>query len=139
MGVDFTSELGKKTAARIAAEQVVWLTTAGKSGTPQPNPVWFIWNGSQFLVISEPHQAKLANIAGNSRVALNFNSTFHGGDVAVLTGSAVHDPSGFTPEEETVYREKYLEGMASIGLTPEGMYAKYSQLIRIAPDSLRGF
>jgi hypothetical protein len=41
MGIDFTSELGKNAAARIAAEQVIWLTTAGKSGTPQPNPVAF--------------------------------------------------------------------------------------------------
>jgi hypothetical protein len=41
MAIDFTSEQGKKAATRIASEQVVWLTTAGKSGTPQSNPVAF--------------------------------------------------------------------------------------------------
>jgi PPOX class probable F420-dependent enzyme len=97
------------------------------------------WNGSQFLVLSIPNQAKLVNIARYPRMALHFNSTFHGGDVAIFTGAAELDPAGFAPEERTVYTEKYRDGIASIGLTPEGMYSTYSQLIRITPETLRGF
>jgi PPOX class probable F420-dependent enzyme len=66
---------------------------------PQPNPVWFTWNGSQFLMLSIPNQAKLVNIFRNPRVALHFNSTFHGGDVTIFTGAAELDPAGFAPEE----------------------------------------
>lgn len=42
---DADSEFGQRVRARLRDEQVIWFTTVGADGTPQPNPVWFIWQG----------------------------------------------------------------------------------------------
>ena len=31
---------------------MAWMTTVGDDGTPQPNPVWFLWDEDGFLVFS---------------------------------------------------------------------------------------
>jgi hypothetical protein len=56
-----------------------------------------------------------------------------------LTGSATIDANGPTTEERAFYLEKYDDGIQSIGLTPDSFLAKYSELIRVTPDKLRGF
>ncbi|MBB5912929.1 PPOX class probable F420-dependent enzyme [Nocardia transvalensis] len=137
--VDPGTEFGAHVAERLRGETIGWLTTVGPSGTPQPNPVWFLWRGGEFLVFSQANQAKLRNIARNPRIALHLNSSEQGGEVAVLTGTARIDDGGPTPEEIADYSEKYAQGFVSIGMAPEKFYATYSTLIRITPDRLRGF
>jgi hypothetical protein len=41
--LDLTTDFGKRAAERLAKEKVIWLTTVGVDGAPQPNPVWFVW------------------------------------------------------------------------------------------------
>ncbi|WP_225729956.1 MULTISPECIES: TIGR03667 family PPOX class F420-dependent oxidoreductase [unclassified Nocardia] len=137
--VDPNTEYGARVTERLARETVIWLTTVGASGTPQPNPVWFQWRDEEFLLFSEPNQAKLRNLTRNPRVALNLNTAASGNDVAVLTGTARIDPNGATPDEIEAFTTKYRKGMTSISLTPEQFYAKYSTVVRITPDRLRGF
>ncbi|MCM6771981.1 TIGR03667 family PPOX class F420-dependent oxidoreductase [Nocardia sp. CDC159] len=137
--VDTGTEFGAHVADRLTGEAVVWLTTVGRSGTPQPNPVWFLWHEGEFLVFSLPDQAKLRNIAGNPRVSLNLNSTAEGGEVAVLTGTARLDDTGADATEIDLYTKKYREAMTHINYTPEKFFAEYNALIRITPDRLRGF
>ena len=138
MAIDVSSDFGRRVANRLRDEQIVWLTTTSADGTPQPNPVWFLWNGETILVFSQPNQAKLRNIQRNPPVALNFNSTNQGGDIAVITGSAEFDPRGPTDAERADYQAKYAEGIKSIGLTPESMLQTYSELIRVTPRSCAG-
>ncbi|RDI64576.1 TIGR03667 family PPOX class F420-dependent oxidoreductase [Nocardia pseudobrasiliensis] len=137
--VDTGTEFGAHVAARLDREEVVWLTTVGHSGTPQPNPVWFLWDGDEVLILSKPGQAKVRNVTANPRVSLNLNSTGEGGEVAVLTGRARIDAAGLGPAELDAYTKKYREPMTRIGYTPEGFYPDYSTLIRITPERLRGF
>jgi PPOX class probable F420-dependent enzyme len=139
MTLDLSSDFGRKVADRLQSESVIWLTTTSADGTPQPNPVWFLFHDGAFLVFSHPNQAKVNNIARNPRVSLNLNSTPQGDEVAVITGSAVSDPTGPTETEWAAYTAKYDAGIASVGLTPESMLATYSNLIRITPEKLRGF
>jgi general stress protein 26 len=40
--IDINSELDQKAKLLLNSEYVIWLTTVGKGGTPQPRPVWFI-------------------------------------------------------------------------------------------------
>lgn len=138
MAIDLSSDFGKRVAARLREEAIIWLTTTSADGTPQPNPVWFLGNGDQVLIFSQPNQAKLRNIERNPRVALNFNSR-NGGDIAVITGTAAIDPSGPTDGERTAFLSKYARGIKAIGLTPESMLQTYSVLIRVTPEKLRGF
>ena len=72
-------------------ETVAWLTTVGADGTPQPNPIWFIWDGADTVVIYSVEKAKPRHVAANPRVALHFNTAEDGDDVVIFTGSAMVD------------------------------------------------
>ncbi|WP_067543741.1 TIGR03667 family PPOX class F420-dependent oxidoreductase [Nocardia crassostreae] len=136
--VDTATELGAKAAERLANDGIIWLTTTAANGTPQPNPVWFLWENGEILLFSIPGQAKLRNIVRNPRVSLNLN-TQGGNDVVILTGTARIDDQPPTADEIATYTEKYTPGLASLNMTPEKFYATYSVPVRITPDRLRGF
>ena len=135
---DPATEFGARVAARLACEEIIWLTTVGPTGTPQPNPVWFHWQAGSFLVFSQPDRPKLRNIARDPRVALHFNSTGSGGDIVVFGGSARLELTT-DPEEVAAYLEKYRDGLAGLAMTAEQFRAEYSVPIRVIPDRLRGF
>jgi PPOX class probable F420-dependent enzyme len=137
--IDTSTAFGARIEKQLTDEQVIWLTTVGKSGTPQPNPVWFGWNGEEILVFSQVGKAKVHNVAGQPRVALNFNATFGGGDVGVITGDAVLDGKPATADELAAYNAKYAGGMSGLNMTPDDFHRDYPILIRIRPDKLRGF
>jgi PPOX class probable F420-dependent enzyme len=139
MAIDLTTDHGTTVTGRLQNERILWLTTTSADGTPQPNPIWFHWNGEQILIFSEPNQAKIRNIERNPRVSLNFNSDTYGGQIGILTGTATIDANGPTADERAAYTQKYADGIQSIGLTPDSMLAKYSVLIRVTPEKLRGF
>lgn len=72
-------------------------------------------------------------------MALNFNATHSGGDVGVLSGTAVIDGTPLTGDELAAYNAKYADDIAGLGMTTDGFHADYSVVIRITPDKLRGF
>ena len=72
--IDFTTDLGKRVLDLLDSEQVIWLTTVDSKGSPQPRPVWFLWDGSSLLIYSSSDVHKLRHLARNARVSLNFNS-----------------------------------------------------------------
>ena len=135
--IGFTTELGVRAAKRLQEDYVAWLTTVSGDGTPQPNPVWFYWDGKAILIYSQPSAHKVTNIARNPRVSVNFQADDEGGNVIVLTGSASIERK--PPKHEPKYLEKYRNHIPQIGLTPESLAASYSVLIRAVPTKLRGF
>jgi PPOX class probable F420-dependent enzyme len=135
--IDLTSELGVRASKRLEEDYVVWLTTVSQDRTPQPNPVWFFWDGKSLLIYSQPSAHKVRNIIRNPRVSVNFQANDEGGDVIVLTGNASIDKK--PPPHDSKYVEKYRTHIPKIGLTPESLAATYSTLIRVSPTSLRGF
>ena len=137
--IDTSSEFGQRVSRRLADEQVVWLATVDSIGTPQPNPVWFIWDGQTALVYSQPNQAKIRNVERNGHASLHFNSDFHGGDVVVLSATAHIEPGAPAADQNPAFIEKYADGIASINMTPESFAAAYSVPIRIIPTKVRGF
>lgn len=138
-GIDFSSEHGQRALARLQSEPVVWLTTVGQSGAPYPNPIWFLWENDAILIYCEPAAAKLRHLAGNSRVALNFNTDPVGWDVVVFSGAARVDESAPPASAVPAFIEKYASGIAEYGLTPESYAATYSVAIRVTLETLRGF
>lgn len=139
MSIDFSSGIGPAILRQLEQAQVAWLTTVGRSGTPQPNVVWFLWDGESILVYSQPAAARIPNIERNERVALNFNSDDSGSFVHVLTGNAYIDHTGPRADEIPAYVKKYGSGIESLGMTPASFSDDYSVLIRIVPDKIRGF
>ncbi len=139
MQIDTTTDFGAMAARRLQEEQVIWLTTVDASGTPQPTPVWFHWNGENFLIYSEPKVAKIRNIKDNARVALSFNTGPHGDAVAVFIGDARVSDAPVPEARVTEYLTKYAEGITSLNLTPETMFAQYSAVILVTPEKMRGW
>ena len=117
---------------------MIWLTTVDSKGAPQPRPVWFLWDGSSLLIYSRPDAYKLRHLARNARVSLNFNSDPEAHQVAVLIGEARVDPDAPRADRESRYLEKYREGIAGLGMTPESFGAAFSVAVRVRSERLRG-
>jgi PPOX class probable F420-dependent enzyme len=138
MQIDTTTEFGARVARRLDEEIVIWLTTVDSQGTPQPRPVWFLWDGESILTYSRPGTHKIDHIKRGGRVALNLNTNKTGGDVVVITGDAFTDPHAPPADQNEAYVAKYAKHMKAIGYTPESFAAAYSVPIRVTPTDLRG-
>lgn len=138
--IDFTSDFGRVVKQHIDDQYAIWLTTVDSNLTPQPRPVWFVWEKESFLIFSQAKAHKVAQIKKNPKVALHFN-TDESGDkhVIVFTGWASIDTGCPPAHLVPVYFEKYKEGIAEQGMTPEGFSREYSIPLRIHPAKVRGW
>lgn len=136
--IDLNTEFGQRVARRLAEERIGWLTTVDASGTPQPRPVWFLWQEGSLLIYSRPATRKLEHIARNPRVALNLDGDGMGGDIVVFTGVAVIDSSAPPADQIPAYVERYSTGMQRIGMTAAQFAQVYSVAVRVTVDHLRG-
>lgn len=138
--VDVSTKFGKRAERRLRTEAVGWLTTVSSDGTPQPNAVWFVWDGTTALMYSIPDQAKLKNIARNPHVSLHLDSKNHGDSVVILTGTAAVDEAAPPLSKNRAYVAKYRAEIDRLGLgNPAKMAKQYSVAVRITPTKLRGF
>ncbi|MCU1659651.1 MAG: putative F420-dependent enzyme [Pseudonocardiales bacterium] len=137
---DAGSDFGRRVRSRLADEIVIWLTTIAADGTPQPNPVWFVWQDPDTVLIYNRSGAdRLAHIARRPRVALNFNGDAHGGNIVVLTGSAevaAHLPP---PHENAAYLAKYGERITQLSGRVEAFSEAYPTPLTVRVDRVRGF
>lgn len=138
MMIDSSTPFGARVQERLNNEIIGWLTTVGKDGTPHPKPVWFLWDGETVLIYSQPNTAKLAHIIRNPRVSLNLDGDGRGGNIVVLTGSAVVDSTAPAANLIPAYVEKYKADIPRIGMTPESFAAAYSVAIRFTLEQLSG-
>ena len=136
--LDTNTEFGAHVAKRLQQEEVIWLTTVRPDGIPQPNPVWFLWEGDTVIIYSQPGAHKVSHITSHPQVALNFNSTPDGSDVVVFTGEAHIDPTPTLVNANPAYIKKYAQGITDINLTPERMAQEYSTVIRVTLKHVRG-
>ena len=67
---DPATPFGERVARRLRDERLIWFTTVDAKGTPQPTPVWFLWDEatSTILVYSRADAKRLAHIQQNPRV-----------------------------------------------------------------------
>jgi len=135
---DVASQVTPHIAKRLQEEAVIWLTTVGSDGTPQPNPVWFYWDGGVFTIYTTPSAAKLKNIVRNPRVSLHLEGAEAlGGDVVVFTGEARIEKGASEPD--AAYVAKYASAAAEWGRSADDLYAEYNVTLRIVPTRLRAF
>jgi PPOX class probable F420-dependent enzyme len=136
--IDTSTDFGARVARHLAEDLVVWLTTVGPDQTPQPSPVWFLWDGETALIYSQPNKAKLRNIRARPRISLNFNCTPTGGDVVILTGDAWIDEDAPPVTDNPAYLEKHRGPIGDIGMDPQSFAESYSVAVRVRPTALRG-
>jgi PPOX class probable F420-dependent enzyme len=133
LNLDTNTPLGARVARRLREEIIVWLTTVRSDLTPQPSPVWFLWQDDQFLIYSKPDTPKLRSIARNPVVALNFDGDGRGGDIVVVTGSARIDPRASPAHQVDAYVQKYAASFKRNGWTAEQFARMYSIPILVTP------
>lgn len=136
--LDPTTPFGRRVERRLREEPLAWLTTVRANGTPEPSPIWFLWDGATMLIYSQPNQQKLRNISRNPHVAFNFDGDGQGGDIVIITGTATIDSAAPPANANAAYVEKYQTNITRIGMTAEGFAQTYSVAIRVTPEKLRG-
>ena len=137
---DAGTEFGSRVARRLSDDKVIWLTTVGADGTPQPNPVWFLWQSpGTVLVYNRPDANRLTHIAHRPQVALNLDGNGKGGDIIVLTGPATLAPDAARACDNEAYLAKYAEDMARVSGSTEAFSDAYPVAIEVTVGRLRGF
>jgi PPOX class probable F420-dependent enzyme len=135
---DRATAYGERVRRRLTEEMTIWLTTVGRDGTPQPNPVGFLWDGGDNLLIySQADARRLANIRRQPLVSLNFDSN-GGTDIVVLTGTAqILDGYPAVPGN-AAWLEKYGEAIGARFGTTAKFAERFSVPVRIHLTRVRG-
>jgi PPOX class probable F420-dependent enzyme len=138
MKINTRTKFGARAARRLKDELIYWLVTVGPDGTPQPSPVWALWDRETLLIYSQPDTPKLRNIAVRPGVAIHLDGDGEGGDIVIVTGEARIAPEAPPADRVPEYLTKYRVGLKRIGMTPEAFARAYSVAIRFTPQHLRG-
>lgn len=130
---------GARANQRLRDEHTGWLTTVRSDGQPQTSPVGFTWDGTRFVILSQPDAPKVRNVRMNGRVSLHLDTEADAVDGGVLTieGTAELVPGRLTEPETSAYVAKYLHDMRAAGFKPEEALAAFSQVIRVTPTRSR--
>jgi PPOX class probable F420-dependent enzyme len=118
---------------RLRKNLIIWLSSVRPDGRPHLVPVWFLWDGKNILIFSQPNTQKIRNLQQNTNVILALDDTKDGEDVVMLEGIAefLNDPA--VNPTLPAYAAKYNSELKSMGYTAEAMAAEYAQAIRITP------
>ena len=138
--INLKSNFGRAVQNHLQNEYIIWLTTVDSKLTPQPRPVWFLWQDDSFLIFSQAQAHKLRHIEQHPRVALHFNTDERGDQrVIVFEGEARIDPSSPPAHQVRAYFDKYKDGIAALEMSPEEFSREYSTAIKITPSQVRGW
>jgi PPOX class probable F420-dependent enzyme len=130
---------GERVAARLRDGYAIWFTTVGADGTPQPNPVWFLWDGdASVLVYNRADAHRLAHIDAQPNVALHLDGNGRGGDIVVLSGTARRAPELPAAHENPDYVTKYGDGMRRVSGSLEQFAQDYSVALLVDIRRIRG-
>ena len=51
-------------------------------------PLWFVWDGENFLIFSQPNKAKVRQINANPKVCLHLDPDAWGENIVIVSGEA---------------------------------------------------
>lgn len=118
---------------------MIWLTTVGRDGAPQPNPVWFLWDSEDgVLTYNRADAVRLENIQRHPRVSLNFDGDGHGGDIIVLIGDAEVSSEHPPAHRDHAYLAKYRESMRRVSGSVESFAEMFSVPVYLRLNRVRG-
>jgi len=130
---------GARVDRRLHGEMTAWITSVDAAGTPQPAPVWFVWDDetATALLYSEPTAKRLPRMRANPRTSLHLNDN-EGADVVVLTGTLAEAPDAPPPDRNQPYLDKYGAWITRSFGTAKHFATLYSIPLRFHPTHLRG-
>ena len=133
-GQDVTPD--KLALQHLEKDTVVWLTTVSPTGPPHAVPVWFWWDGKQFVIYSIPGQ-KIRDIQSNANVELHLNTDRGGDRVHRFEGRAEIVKNAPPAYRVGKYIAKYRERIKSYGWTPKGFSDQYHVALRVKPNRIK--
>ena len=94
---------------RLVAADSSWLTTVRPDGRPHSAPVWHVWNGGRFYVVTQPKAVKAANIRRNQAVVLSHPDPH----AVIIVDGRAQFVEGLTRELQPLFQEKYAWDIAA--------------------------
>ncbi len=114
--------LKSKIPARLA---YVWT-----DGTPRVVPIWFHWNGTEFILGTPPKAPKLKALAKNPKVALTIDDNVFPHKVLLVRGTArIEAVNGIVPEYASA-AERYFGVQAGQAWVAQ-LSAMISNMVRV--------
>jgi PPOX class probable F420-dependent enzyme len=136
---DSRTPFGERVRRRLREEQVIWITTVGKDGTPQPNPVGFLLQDEDsILVYNMVNANRINHVIDRPQVALHFDGDGTGGDIVIFTGIARRADDIPPPHENRAWLAKYSDAMARQFGSVEAFSEKFPVPLRIEIMRTRG-
>jgi PPOX class probable F420-dependent enzyme len=136
---DPDTESGARVVRRLREDMTAWLTLADWAGTPQPAPVWFLWDATACVVVySQPTARRLARMKANPRCSLHLNDDGAGHNLVVLTGSIAGAADLPPAHQNSAYVLKYGQWMAEVFGSAERFASMFSVPLRFRPAGFRG-
>jgi PPOX class probable F420-dependent enzyme len=110
---------------------VASLASVRSDGRPHVVPLWFVWDGTAFVMYSKPHAVKVQNLRRdpNAMLALGEPGSLDGSAALVEVRAEIDQAVGLL----TAFADKYAELMARLGLSRDAFASVYSQPIRLIP------
>jgi hypothetical protein len=119
--------LRSKISARLA---YVW-----PDGTPRVVPVWFHWNGSEFVIATPPLAPKLKALRVNSKVALTIDDNTFPHKVLMARGTAtLEEVERVVPEYELAACRYFGEAQGKAWIEQVGQMLTRMVRIRVRPE-----
>lgn len=132
------TEYGARIRRRLAEERVIWLSTVSEGGSPEPNPVWFLWEDEGFTLLNDRASRRVANVTARPRVTLHFDGGPRGRDIAVFRGRAEVLPVASDAFASPGYFAKYAADIDQIMGGRDRFLHSHPTVIRVRPDAVRG-
>ncbi|MQA78085.1 MAG: TIGR03667 family PPOX class F420-dependent oxidoreductase [Streptosporangiales bacterium] len=136
---DPSTPFGERVLRRLREERVIWIITIDKDGTPQPNPVGFLLqDDNSILIYNDAKANRIKHVIDRPRVALHFDGDGAGGDIVVFTGTA--SPATDVPpaHENPVHIAKYGDEAARVFGSVEKFSERFPTPLRIEITRTRG-
>lgn len=134
---DPSTELGARVARRLREDMIAWVTSVDRTGTPQPAPVWFLWEDDTLLFYSRPGAKRLERLKANPRTSVNLNDEGLGKEVLVLTGSLARADDVPAAHLHEAFTAKYGALSAATFGTHEEFSGLYSVPLVFRPERVR--
>lgn len=139
-GMDATTDLASARVTRfLEQEPVLWLSTVCPDGAPHLVPTWFVWDGTDIVLVSKPGAKKVRNVAADPRVMIALGDADDDFDVGMLRATARLEPGPTPATLPPGFAAKYADRIAELGLTTAQFAATYSQVVRIRPTHALGW
>jgi hypothetical protein len=106
-----------------------------RDGTPRVVPIWFQWNGREFVVSSPPRAPRLKVLASGWKVALTIDRDTWPYHVLMIRGTANVEMVDGVPEEYSATARRYM-GVEQGEAWSSDVAARFPRMARIAitPD-----